>query len=72
MDLRVDGARQDERRAEMVAFACGGRMALPDFGDPAIGHRDIAVRQDSVRKDHNALEHQSEISHVDLRYRCPA
>src|SRR6185437_2587262 len=69
MDLGVDGARQNKRSPEMVAFARRGRMALPHLGDPAVGHRDIPVRQDSVRKDHDALKHQSEVSHANLRYR---
>ena len=54
MDLCIDGAGQDHRRAENVARARGGGRAFADQGHAAIAYGDETALDLAVRQDHTA------------------
>ena len=64
MDLRVDGAGEDQAGAEIVALAGGWRGAVADARDLAIAHGEVAGLDDAVGEDDGAGEDEVEIGHA--------
>ena len=63
MHLRIDGARQDQRLAQIVALMARRRRALPDMDDLAIAHRDIAALDNEIGQNDGPGKDEIEIGH---------
>jgi hypothetical protein len=67
MHLRIDGAGQDQRFAQVVALARGGGRSLADGGDPAAGNRHMTALDDAIGEHQGADKDSIEIGHGSLR-----
>src|SRR5690554_258717 len=64
MHLRIDGAGQDQRVAQLVTLMGRGRPALANMDDLALAHRHIAILDDEIGEHDGAGQREIEIGHV--------